>query len=446
MKPVIKGSLITVNINGYEFEFFHQSTEFTEDGTLVLGGQGLRWLMSRRTRSRTVKDISLKTLATQVAKAHGVKLDYQSTIDPVYEHLDQTAKSDYALLVRETEAAGLTITEDKKSKTLVIKELKQYGEPAYTLERGLNLISYKISDKAFDPNSPDISTKLPSYNKTVIDPISGKHVNTKKDVDRAKSSNTTTGAAKPKVVGTMKAGDAAVAVVAAGKKKRIAGLPSTFVVPMSDETLAFSPATTMLTKGFPGCLDRIWIVKTVTHSLSAGTSTLVLNSPVEVTDTGKTPVIPGAKPEAGIATGDWVYPVSGTVTSLQTWRNGRMHRGVDIGASEGTPIYSAEAGTIFTNAFQAGGAGNYVMVKHNIQGKTLFTVYMHMVAPSPLAVGTVVAKGEQIGQVGNTGGSRGAHLHFELKNSDVGGHLQVANTFPKLARVTQGIIAKAPVK
>lgn len=297
--PVVKGTIISINVNGYIFEFYHQGTEMSESGTTVLTGQGLRWLMSRRPRSRTVKDITLKQLAEQVAKQHKVKLDYQAKLNPAYSHVDQSGISDYALLLREAESSGLMITEDMKAKTLVVKERAQLGQPTYTLERGLNLISYKISDKALSGQEKAISAFEPTSAKVTIDPVTGKHISSKPEVDRLKSSNTPTGKVKPKVGGTLTTNDNVTSSISQSKTKRIAGLPSTFVVPMSSETLSFSPLTTMLTKGFPGCLDRIWVVKTVTHSISEGNSTLVLNSPVEVKDNGTSaPTIPGAVAES----------------------------------------------------------------------------------------------------------------------------------------------------
>lgn len=283
LTPVIKGTVMTVTINGYSFDFYHQSTEMSDDGTTVLTGQGLRWLMSRRQRSRTVKDTTLKQLATSIAKAHKVPLRYEATFDPSYDHLDQSGISDYALLHREAYLNGLLVTEDKDG--ILIKELSQLGTPTYTLERGINLISYTMTDQALSGNAEDISAKLLTLQKVAIDPITGILVNSIQDVDRQSSSNTSTGKTKAPVKGTLKTKDTITAKALSGKTKRVTGLPSTFVVPMSTYTLSSSPLTTMITKGFPGCLDRIWVVRSVSHNVSEGTSTLQLNSPVEVKDT-----------------------------------------------------------------------------------------------------------------------------------------------------------------
>lgn len=89
----------------------------------------------------------------------------------------------------------------------------------------------------------------------------------------------------------------------------------------------------------------------------------------------------------------------------------KMHNGIDIPAPSGTAIFTPLGGTVTTNAYQAGGAGNYIKIDH---GNGLTTVYMHMVEKSPCAKGSTVKAGQQVGKVGTTGGSTGNHLHFEV--------------------------------
>lgn len=88
----------------------------------------------------------------------------------------------------------------------------------------------------------------------------------------------------------------------------------------------------------------------------------------------------------------------------------KMHNGIDIPAPGGTPIKAAAAGEVTLNKFSSS-AGNYIKIKH-AQG--LETVYMHMQALSPCAVGSSVSAGQEIGKVGTTGSSTGNHLHFEV--------------------------------
>jgi murein DD-endopeptidase MepM/ murein hydrolase activator NlpD len=86
-----------------------------------------------------------------------------------------------------------------------------------------------------------------------------------------------------------------------------------------------------------------------------------------------------------------------------------MHRGVDLGAYKGTPIYASRSGTI-TIATYHSTAGNYVQINH---GDGYCSVYMHM-THYVVKLGDYVKAGELIGYVGSTGRSTGPHLHFGI--------------------------------
>jgi murein DD-endopeptidase MepM/ murein hydrolase activator NlpD len=134
----------------------------------------------------------------------------------------------------------------------------------------------------------------------------------------------------------------------------------------------------------------------------------------------------------------FVYPVSGTVSSVQGLRNGKMHNGCDIAAGAGTPIYAAEDGVVAANQFQAGGGGWMIVLKHP---DGLYTNYFHQLVQSSLRVGTKVSKGDQIGVVGSTGGSTGNHLHFEVCTGLFSGRLTVSTYFPDMGIKSVGIVA-----
>jgi murein DD-endopeptidase MepM/ murein hydrolase activator NlpD len=106
----------------------------------------------------------------------------------------------------------------------------------------------------------------------------------------------------------------------------------------------------------------------------------------------------------------FIWPVNGPVVSGFGMRWGRMHEGIDISASSGTPIRAAAAGTVI-HAGWLGGYGNLVVVDH---GDGLSTAYAH--ASSILVgLGQQVAQGETLSLVGSTGNSSGPHLHFEVR-------------------------------
>ena len=91
-----------------------------------------------------------------------------------------------------------------------------------------------------------------------------------------------------------------------------------------------------------------------------------------------------------------------------------FHKGLDMAAPEGTPYYAADSGTVIYATYDGGwngGAGNWIVISH---GNGIVTKYMHssVVFVSP---GQYVERGENIGLVGNTGDSYGAHLHFQVE-------------------------------
>ena len=113
----------------------------------------------------------------------------------------------------------------------------------------------------------------------------------------------------------------------------------------------------------------------------------------------------------------WVTPVSGwKLTSPFGMRLHpvlgyyRMHNGIDMACSQGTPIYATRAGKVTRTAYQAGGAGNYVSINH-LAGFS--SIYMHM-THYVVSAGQTVSQGQLIGYVGSTGISTGPHLHFGI--------------------------------
>ena len=93
-------------------------------------------------------------------------------------------------------------------------------------------------------------------------------------------------------------------------------------------------------------------------------------------------------------------------------RSGHTHQGQDVAAPCGAKLVAVQGGTVVTRAYQAGGAGNYVVI-HGADGAQDY-VYMHLKAPGPLSTGQPVKTGQRIGKVGDTGAAQGCHLHFEL--------------------------------
>jgi murein DD-endopeptidase MepM/ murein hydrolase activator NlpD len=126
---------------------------------------------------------------------------------------------------------------------------------------------------------------------------------------------------------------------------------------------------------------------------------------------------PSSSPPAARKPGSAIFPVQGPWSfggedaTFGAPRGGRLHRGQDIIAAEGTPLVSPRAGSVYFRDYQAGGAGHYVVIRGD-DGRDY--MFMHMVGPTPHAKGARVAAGQRIGLLGNTGSSSGPHLHFEI--------------------------------
>jgi murein DD-endopeptidase MepM/ murein hydrolase activator NlpD len=115
-------------------------------------------------------------------------------------------------------------------------------------------------------------------------------------------------------------------------------------------------------------------------------------------------------PTGAASAAGFVWPVHGILTSGFGWRWGRMHEGIDIAVSNGTPVVAAAAGTVIVAGWM-GGYGNLVVVDH---GGGISTAYGHNTSVT-VGVGQQVAQGQLIAYSGSTGHSTGPHVHFEVR-------------------------------
>lgn len=129
------------------------------------------------------------------------------------------------------------------------------------------------------------------------------------------------------------------------------------------------------------------------------------------------PSLPGADeylPEA-ISNG-YIWPAQGVLTSGYGWRWGRMHKGIDVAAPVGTPIYAAASGVVERSGWNSGGYGNLVDIRHPDGSLTRYAHNSRLL----VSAGQQVRQGEQIAEMGSTGYSTGPHVHFEIHLPDQG--------------------------
>ena len=111
-----------------------------------------------------------------------------------------------------------------------------------------------------------------------------------------------------------------------------------------------------------------------------------------------------------------IWPVNGPLMSGFGVRmdpfsgEGAMHSGVDISAPRGTPVKAAADGIVVRASWYTG-YGRCVMVDH---GNNYTTIYGHL-SHFNVIEGQEIRRGDIVGQVGISGRSTGAHLHYEVR-------------------------------
>ncbi|MFC6223297.1 peptidoglycan DD-metalloendopeptidase family protein [Hymenobacter artigasi] len=103
--------------------------------------------------------------------------------------------------------------------------------------------------------------------------------------------------------------------------------------------------------------------------------------------------------------------LSTPITSGFAFRGYRWHYGMDLDLETGDSVKTVFDGVVRIQAWDGGGYGNYILVRHY---NGLETVYGHL-SKALVTVGTFVKAGQLIGYGGSTGRSTGSHLHFEVR-------------------------------
>jgi murein DD-endopeptidase MepM/ murein hydrolase activator NlpD len=162
---------------------------------------------------------------------------------------------------------------------------------------------------------------------------------------------------------------------------------------------------------------------------------------------------------------DIVYPLEkkGVITSDYGPRGGGQHRGIDIGVPKGTNVKSIYDGDVVrSDMIDKDGYGNFIIIKHNIDGQTVYSGYAHLTKRN-VNEGDKVKKGQTIGLSGGSqgkengaGNSKKDHLHFEIRKSKDGnwinpesflsGGIASGTIGDEISNFKMGLFGKEPIK
>ena len=119
----------------------------------------------------------------------------------------------------------------------------------------------------------------------------------------------------------------------------------------------------------------------------------------------------------------WPFAVTVPISDLYGAREApcsgcsTMHGGLDFDAGEGYPIQVIADGVVtkVQPLDDNWGDGVYVEITHNVNGQSILSRYCHLLAGSiTVSEGQSVSVAQFLAQVGDTGATTGAHLHFEI--------------------------------
>lgn len=187
------------------------------------------------------------------------------------------------------------------------------------------------------------------------------------------------------------------------------------IIPLNGVLHVVKPGDTLSSLAAKYKVDTSVIVGYKNNNLGDAAAALVVGTEIVVPG-GQKPTVAqqvvtaysGPVPaSAAKGSGAFLWPTSGSIT--QKYWSG--HAAIDIGSWTGAPVKASDGGYVVeAGRGWSSGYGNNIVIDHGNGYRTLYA-HLNSIFVSP---GENVAKGQQIGTVGNTGNSTGPHLHFEV--------------------------------
>ncbi|MBD2452244.1 peptidoglycan DD-metalloendopeptidase family protein [Nostoc sp. FACHB-152] len=453
------GSQITVEL-GYggktiaAYSFIHVGLKYSlfDPHSLEFTGQSASWVLTQRVKNSVYTNITFKKLAQKITSSYGMKLVMPEE-GPKYEYFPQRGQSDYEALLIEARRIGYRVY--TKGATLYIQPRKgiDANQQVFVLSYGENMGTFfEVTHQASTDSKGGARSSQPGSNNSTgerkfeIDPDTGQVKQKRKENLVGTGANqdvSTTGSPlplpAPKTTGDTNTPDAQ----RKANEDRIKGILAAAEFPTTPEALTLDPDTPFKTEGISTALDRYWVVDTVTHEYQTGkfTTKLTCYSPLknktasaaitnnEVKSISNPVLVDGTNSSFDPEAPKFIRPMTvGAVTSRHRSENSRRpnHKGIDIssvgGTGAGSMVMAAAAGTVSFAGFGANENGHrgYGWVVDIDHGGGWMTRYAHLFPGSlKVTTGQQVQQGQEIGTEGNSGASRGTHLHTEIRKNGV---------------------------
>lgn len=432
----------------YEYIYLLSGVTFAIDSqgkiVLTISGVSPLWCINQYQQTDTKTNLTLKQLATQIAKDSGMSLEFTGE-GLYYVHLENNGLTPYQLLLREATRAGYTIY--NSGTKLVMRPIgPNRGEDQKPFRISItDVLQLTISSKPSGQTPGGKQGVRGAWGKKPVLKTDTKTGNSEQTTPTPKSAGSSVVNSPVKDQGKMSSNKGAVTTgkVDTGEKvisqtsaesevARIKDFPLDVTLVGSVDYLAIAPCDLITIPNMIQFSTRVgttefWVyaVKFTLGSVGFGVALSLYQPGVAVpvaqamsggSETGSVTIAPTGT--------DWAHPYPGSVMTAP-WgedRGGRRHGGQDW-AGGNNKILAANSGVVTDvetgcsdGVYDScgGGYGNLVDIQSSVNGKMITHRYAHLRSVS-VAKGQQVQKGQQIGIEGDSGRSRGRHLHFEMR-------------------------------